>query len=126
MYLKMNKYCNWCLFLMAFFVHSCSKKTIGYTQVCSAPSFPTHPKAASFQSLIQKYVDQGLPGIVLLVRDSNGVWAGSAGMADITQKIPMQTCHIAKVASLTKLFMATLAFQLSETGQLNLDQKINT
>jgi D-alanyl-D-alanine carboxypeptidase len=103
----------------AFF--SCSKKTIEATQICTVPAFPQHAKAVTFQAVIDKYTQKGLPGIALLIRDNNGTWAGSSGMADIAQGIVMQPCHISKVASITKIFMATLAFKLSEAGKLNLD-----
>lgn len=105
---------------------SCSKKTIEATQVCNAPHFPGHPKAARFSAILSQYTQQGLPGIALLVKDNNGTWADAAGMADIDQNIAMESCHISKVASLTKIFMATLAFKLAEEGKLNLDAKINT
>ncbi|KAA5536867.1 serine hydrolase [Taibaiella lutea] len=111
---------------MFFTIAACSKKTIEATQVCNTPSFPPHPKAEKFQAVIDKFTAQGLPGITLLVRDSNGTWAGASGMADIDKGILMQPCHIAKVASITKIFMATLAFKLSEEGKLNIDAPINT
>ena len=109
-----------------FITFSCSKKTIEATQLCDAPVFPAHPKAAKFQSVIDKFTAQGLPGITLLVSDSNGTWDGASGMADIDKSVLMQPCHIAKVASITKIFMATLAFKLSEEGKLNIDAPINS
>ncbi len=111
--------------LVASSLFSCSKKTIEATQTCTGPSLPAHPKAASFQAVIDKYTQQGLPGITLLVRDTQGTWAGASGMADIEKGILMQPCHIAKVASITKIFMATLAFKLSEQGKLNLDAPVS-
>ena len=113
-----------CLFSIA--ACSCSKKTIEATQVCNTPALPAHPKAARFQSVIDHYTQQGLPGIALLIKDANGTWVGSSGMADIAKGIVMQACHISKVASITKIFMATLAFKLSEEGKLNLDAAVNT
>lgn len=114
------------LLVLASGFFSCSKKTIEATQVCNSPSLPAHPKAAQFQAVIDKYTQQGLPGITLLVRDNQGTWAGASGIADIEQGIVMQPCHIAKVASITKIFMATLAFKLVEQGKLNPDALINT
>jgi len=107
-------------------ISSCSKKTIEATFVCEAPSLPTHPKQQGFSDIINKFTDKGLPGIALLIKDSNGTWAGAGGMADIAQGIPMQSCHISKVASITKIFMAALAIKLAEEGTLNLDEKIST
>lgn len=103
---------------------ACSKHTITDTTICNAPDFPPHNKAVAFQTILNKYTEAGLPGISLLVQDTNGTWAGASGMADIAQGIPMQSCHIGKVASLTKIFMGTLAFKLKEEGKLDLDKLI--
>jgi D-alanyl-D-alanine carboxypeptidase len=111
---------------LLFITFSCSKKTIEATQVCNTPAFPAHPKAAKFQAVIDKFTAQGMPGIALLVRDSNGTWAGASGMADIEKGILMQPCHISKVASITKIFMATLAFKLSEEGKLDIDAPVSS
>lgn len=100
---------------------ACSKKTIESTLVCEGPVYPLHPKAARFEQVLHTYTGKGLPGIALLVKDSNGTWAGASGMADIHAGIAMQPCHIAKVASITKLFMGVLAFKLAEEGRLDLD-----
>lgn len=120
------RYGTLALFIFLITISACSKKTIEATQICDAPPFPTHTKAARFQSVIDKFTVQGLPGIALLVRDSNGTWAGASGMADIDKGIRMQPCHISKVASITKIFMAALAFKLSEEGKLNIDAPINS
>jgi len=103
---------------------SCSKTTIEATQTCIAPALPAHVKGARFQAVIDQFTTKGLPGIALLVKDSNGTWAGASGMADIDKGIRMQPCHISKVASITKIFMATLAFRLAEEGSLDLNAPI--
>lgn len=90
------------------------------------PNNPVHLKNDAFNAIIKDAVQQGLPGIVLLVKDSNGVYIGSAGMADIANNIKMEPCHITKVASITKMFIGVLAFQLAEQGKLNLDNQIST
>ena len=114
------------IFAVGTTLFSCSKKTIEATQICQMPVLPAHPKAAKFQSVIDQYTQRGLRGITLLIRDAEGIWAGASGMADIQQGIVMQPCHIAKVASITKIFMAILAFKLAEQGILNLDAQIST
>jgi D-alanyl-D-alanine carboxypeptidase len=117
---------NFLLALSCITIFSCSKKTIEATQICNTPALPAHPKSMQFQSVIDHYTLQGLPGIALLIKDSNGTWVGSSGMADIDKGILMQPCHISKVASITKIFMATLAFKLFEEGKLNLDAPVHT
>jgi D-alanyl-D-alanine carboxypeptidase len=63
---------------------------------------------------MEKYRIKGLPGISLLVNDAGGTWIGSTGKADIEKNIPFQPGHVAKVASITKLFVGTLVFKLME------------
>lgn len=122
----MKIYCTFFLIAFGLACSSCSRKTIEATQVCSSPAYPAHPKAARFQAVLDAYTQKGLPGMALLVRDKEGTWAGASGMADIQQGVLMQPCHISKVASITKIFMATLAFRLAEEGRLNIDAPVTT
>lgn len=107
---------------------SCKEKTIAPTEDCSidyADSSASHPKASLYQAILNKYTSKGLPGIVLLTKDASGVWVGSSGMADIDKNIPMRPCHVGKVASITKIFMAVLTLKLLEQGVFSLDDKIS-
>lgn len=112
------------LLSLCFIVSCKSKSSITPSKACENPGSSTHPKGTKFQSLIQTYVEKGLPGIALLVQDDDGIWYGAAGKADLAADIDMQACHISKVASLTKIFMASLAFKLVEEGKLDLDKKV--
>ncbi len=104
---------------------SCQEPVIEPTQSCTVPtSTVNHPKAAVYQGVIDKYIQAGLPGIAVLIRDKNGTWVGSGGKADIKQNIPMLPCHVSKTASLTKIYIAVLCLKLVEEGQLQLDEKI--
>lgn len=104
----------------------CQEPVIEPTALCTvSPSSSQHPKAAVFQGVIDKYVQSGLPGISVLIRDDKGIWTGSGGQADIDKGIPMLPCHISKTASLTKIYIAVLALKLVEEGRLNLDEKID-
>ena len=105
----------------------CKDDPVSPTGACTVPQPDTsalHPKSAEYQAVLDKYVREGLPGIALLVRDKNGQWTGSAGMADIGQGIAMEPCHVAKVASVTKLFTGVLVMKLVEQGRLNLDDPL--
>lgn len=114
-------------FLPLLLFLNCQEPVIEKTKVCThAPINLNHPKATLFKGILEKYVQGGLPGIAVLVRDKDGIWAGSAGMADIKEKTPMEPCHISKTASLTKIYIASLALKLVEEGQLKLDDKIST
>lgn len=104
--------------LLAF---SCQKTEIGHTENCSSTPSATHPKAAVYQAVIDKYTALGLPGISILIRDNNGVWVSASGKADIGKNIDMAPCTVSKAASLTKTFIATLTLKLVEEGKFGLD-----
>lgn len=112
--------------ILLLFAFACQDPEIGDTNTCtpSADSSFTHPKAAEFQAIIDKYAVQGLPGIAILVRDGDGRWVSSAGYADIDKGTHMQPCHVSKIASVTKLFLGTLAAQLDDEGVFSLDDPV--
>ncbi|MCB0847154.1 MAG: beta-lactamase family protein [Bacteroidetes bacterium] len=116
------------IFLLLTLISACQPAEIVPTQVCTNPTgnYESHPKALELQQVIDKYAQQGLPGISLLIRDGNGEWAGASGLADIEQNINMQPCHVSKIASVTKLFVGVLVMQLVDEGVLNLDDPIST
>jgi D-alanyl-D-alanine carboxypeptidase len=87
-----------------------------------APS--THPKAAMFDSLMKVYVAKGLPGVSMLISDSAGTYVGSAGFADLAAGVPFSPCHLSKAASITKMMMGVLTFQLEEEGFFQVDDPI--
>ncbi|KAA3627425.1 MAG: class A beta-lactamase-related serine hydrolase, partial [Bacteroidetes bacterium] len=107
----------------------CEKVSIQPTTTCvDDASFiinPSHPKATDIQSVMDKYVARGIPGMTVLINDDNGFWIASSGMADIENGIEMQPCHINKLGSVTKMFMGTLVWQLIQDGALSIDDKIS-
>ena len=115
------------LLILLVLAGSCKDKAIQPSLDCSGyGNYSSHPKAGAFAAVLDKYSKKGIPGISLLVKDASGTWAGASGMADIKENISMQPCHVAKVASITKIFMATLTFKLAEEGVLNIDEKISS
>ncbi|HNW98905.1 MAG TPA: serine hydrolase [Bacteroidales bacterium] len=109
-------------------ISSCKKENIVSSTDCDcnyADSSSSHPKNATFRAVIDKYVQMGLPGISVLVEDSNGVWVGAGGYADIENNIKFTPCHISKAASITKFLVATLFFKLQEEGKINIDDPVS-
>lgn len=100
------------------------QKDIGHSTGCSFAPNTEHPKAARLQSLLDQYVALGIPGISALIRDKDGVWVGASGLADISQKIPMEPCMVSKAASITKTFIGTLTLKLAEEGYFSLDDPL--
>ncbi len=90
-----------------------------------ADSSSKHPKNALYNSLITNLVNGGIPGVALMIEDSSGTWYGSAGKADIENNVDFKACHNAKIASITKLYTATLAYTLIDQGKLSLTDPIS-
>jgi D-alanyl-D-alanine carboxypeptidase len=118
--------------LSAFFliavITSCKKEAIAPSEDCNcnfADSSLSQPKNADFRAVIDKYIQKGLPGISVLVEDSDGVWAGAGGYADIENQIKFTPCHISKAASITKFLVGTLFFKLQEEGKISIDDPVS-
>ncbi len=123
------RYISICFLLLG--LYSCSPDPIMEdTQDCNESSIPAynsaHPKAALLEDALRSITAQGVPGVALLVRDSSGLWIGSAGLSDIAKDRPMRPCHITRIASITKPMVVTLALIQAEKGLLNLDTPIAT
>ncbi|NTW24292.1 MAG: serine hydrolase [Lentimicrobium sp.] len=89
------------------------------------PTYQQNPKSEEFQTLLDNYVSKGLPGAILLVKDEQGFFIGSSGMADIKENIPMQACHVSKIASITKFMLGVAVMRMQEKGVLSLDDPVN-
>ncbi|MFN0213190.1 MAG: serine hydrolase domain-containing protein [Saprospiraceae bacterium] len=103
---------------------SCRKPEIGHTENCNFTPGVSHPKAAIYQAVLDKYTANGLPGISALIRDENGTWVGASGKADIAKNVDMSPCTVSKAASLTKTFIAATALKLVEEGKFGLDDPL--
>lgn len=89
-----------------------------------ADSSSKHPKHAIYSALIEKYRKKGLPGISVLLTDSDGTWIGSAGYADIEKGVLFSPCHISKAASITKILVGSMVLKLQDQGRINIDDPI--
>jgi len=119
----------WLVMVITIISQSCEKADVDRPVQLNCllendPVYKENPKSAEFQSLIENYVKQGLPGIILLVKDDNGFYIGSAGMADINKSITLQSCHISKICSITKMELGVAIMRLQEKGILSLDDPI--
>lgn len=81
----------------------------------------THPEAQAFQSLLERSVNEGLPGVVLLVSTPEGRWEGAAGFANIEAGEPMLPTHRHHAASVTKMYTSAAVLLLAEEGIIDLD-----
>lgn len=118
------------LVIVSMVFSSCRKADIQPAKTLECPLedalvYQTNPKSNSYRGILDKYISKGLPGIILLVKDDNGFYIGSAGMADIDKDIKMQPCHISKIASITKFMLGVAILRLQEKGVLSLDDPIS-
>ena len=101
------------LFISILLLVSCTKHFIKPSTICMdnqdfIQSSNNHPKGEKLQNILDSYTAEGIPGVTLLIADSNGIWAGSAGYADLQNNIKMQPCHILKPGSVTKMIIGNL------------------
>jgi D-alanyl-D-alanine carboxypeptidase len=82
--------------------------------------------ASALQNKIDNYISQyNLPGIsVTVFLPGDRVWSGAAGLSHIYDMTPMDTSHLFEMASVTKMYTATIIFQLMEEGLLSLDDTV--
>lgn len=86
---------------------------------------PNHPKAAALQKKLDQIVALGVPGVVISIKDKDGIWASTSGLSKIETKTQMEICHLQFGQSIAKTYMATAILLLYEDGKVNLDEKIS-
>jgi D-alanyl-D-alanine carboxypeptidase len=82
--------------------------------------------ASALQNKIDYYITQhSIPGIsVTIFLPGDRVWSGAAGLSHIYNMTPMDTSHLFEMASVTKMYTASIIFQLMEEGLLSLDDTV--
>lgn len=103
----------------------------------SAPAKPSHPgcvdparensqivPADRLNSILERYVQNGIPGITLMARKGNEYWQQQVGVASIDPKQTVKPCMVWPGYSITKMYTATCLLKLKEQGKLQLNQPI--
>lgn len=87
---------------------------------------PYRPIPASWQAKLDDLVSSGtIPGAVLIIKSPVwGVRVGSAGYADIPNKIKPAPDQSFRVGSLSKLFLAQIILQMEQAGKLKLSDPV--
>lgn len=79
----------------------------------------------TIDALFQEFSRSEAPGAaVMIIKDSQPVFAKAYGMADVGKKIPCSTNTNFRLASVTKQFTAMAVLILAERGKLALDDRI--
>jgi D-alanyl-D-alanine carboxypeptidase len=76
------------------------------------------------QEALQAFVDAGLGGVQLRLKDQRGEWVGSAGVRRLGSPAKPPTNGRTWVGSITKTFTATVVLQLVAEGKLKLDAPV--
>ncbi len=85
----------------------------------------SHPNAASYQQIIDDFLEAGVPGVSVTVRSPDGIWSKCGGKADLKNDIDLTPNHTLRIGSMTKVFTATTLLILQDEGILSIDDKIN-
>ncbi len=95
--------------------------------VAAVPVSRFNPYGPAYQSILSKYVKQGLTGAVLLVRTrEEGTWIGTAGYARLEDRSPMQPDSVFFLLSSAKSYTAAAILMLRDQGLLDLEARIDT
>jgi D-alanyl-D-alanine carboxypeptidase len=84
-----------------------------------------HINNDTYQSVIDSYIKKGIIGTSIYVKDNNGIWIGTGGKADILSNIDVDKGDQFMIASITKVFTATVLFSLIDNGILSIDDNIS-
>ncbi|WHT23590.1 serine hydrolase [Crossiella sp. CA-258035] len=96
----------------------------------AAPGNAAVPEAAAEQGrpelreAMQTFVDAGIAGMQLRVRDQRGEWVGSAGVRKLGETAEPPTNGRFRIGSNTKTFVATVVLQLVAEGKVGLDAPV--
>ncbi|MFC4819956.1 serine hydrolase domain-containing protein [Dokdonella ginsengisoli] len=88
-------------------------------------AFGVPARAADVDAFVRDYAQQhGFSGSIRIVRPGKPDYVRSFGLANLAFEVPNRTHTKYRIASITKLFTATLILQLRDRGRLDLDRPI--
>lgn len=88
------------------------------------PNNPYHPMKDSVEAIIARYINKGIPGIQVAVKNDHGWYITAGGYSRIETREKLQPCAGSWQFSLTKAYTAALVMKQHERGMINLDAKI--
>lgn len=96
------------------------------TVTCTAetPMNAAHPMKDSLQRIIDKFVQLGIPGVQVTVKNADGWYFASGGYASLEDQATFRPCTPGWLFSLTKTYTAALVMKSAEQGLIQLDQPI--
>lgn len=79
-----------------------------------------YSKANSIKAVIDELVMQGIPGCAVAIYSDEGWWSSASGVAKIESSVPMETCNLQYLQSVSKTYMAVGILKLHEQGKIDL------
>lgn len=125
MYITEGK--KWVLAIAASFsiLTGCGSDSANEVTQVTLPPTPPVQQQFDYQAVIDNAISKTIPGVILLVENSETKFLGAAGLADVETQEPMQTYHVMPSGSAGKKLTALLTVLLEQEGLLNLDDNIN-
>lgn len=82
-------------------------------------------RPSSTQDELDNAIDHGIDGIIIAVNQDNETKLYSAGWNNRENKVPSNPNSLFKIASISKLYIATAAVQLIASNQLDLNDRLS-
>jgi D-alanyl-D-alanine carboxypeptidase len=92
--------------------------------MATAPSSFAATDATKLQKSLDRIVDAGAPGAIVLVRDGASTIRLSSGFGNLAPKTPMRVADRSRIGSVTKSFTATVVLQLAAEKKLGLGDTV--
>ena len=83
-----------------------------------------HHLSTGLQTIMNKYIAMGIPGIQVTVLDADGWYSGGAGYANLEAKDKIKADSTTWIFSITKTYTAALVMMSRDKNLLNLDKSI--
>lgn len=113
--------------MLALLLLACSAPDAADYACVEDPALVEREDGAALQALLDGAVADGLPGVVVALRDRDGrVWAGASGMADLGAGAPLQTCTPLRIGAVSQMLASAAAVSLAEDGALDLDAPVTS
>lgn len=95
----------------------------GLTTSAVAAQSPTG-RHDDIQAIVDGFTARGVPGAMVFARDGGERWSVTSGTGELGQKTPIRPRDRVRVASNTKMFLASVTLQLVGEGTVALDAPI--
>ena len=89
------------------------------------PELPEHPKAETYQQILDRNRKFGIVGATLMIKDKYGIWVGASGKADLKENVNIQSSNRFLIASISKVFTASAIYKAQDEGLLSIDDPIS-